>query len=109
MKTYNDYQISKTFQTVSSGVYAAFKINAVTINGISFNHHFYFQYRDESPYTVNGKPCKPFDEWFIALVNGGSIQTTDLKQFTFKPEFGEEQCSISVDELGKYHNVEVED
>ena len=109
MKTFNDYQISKTFQTVSSGVYAASKANAVTINGISFNLHFYFQYRDESPYTVNGKPRKPFDVCFIAHVNGGSILTTDLKQFTFKPEFGEEQWSISVDELGKYHNVEVED
>ena len=58
---YNDYKISKTFQTASSGVYNAFKNEAATVNGITFSHHFYFQYCKESHDDdyVNGKYVRP--------------------------------------------------
>ena len=85
---YNDYKISKTFQTASSGVYNAFKNEAATVNGITFSHHFYFQYCKESHDDdyVNGKACIPF-----------------------KPSYDDNYAHIDIEDLKKYHNVEVED
>ena len=115
---YNDYKISKTFQTASSGVYNAFKNEAATVNGITFSHHFYFQYCKESHDDdyVNGKACIPFkpsydDNYYMAVVNGGVILSTDLKNFSFQDSsLGYvNYAHIDIEDLKKYHNVEVED
>jgi hypothetical protein len=117
-KKYNDYQISKTSQTASSGVYSAFKKEAATVNGITFSHHFYFQYCKESHDDdyVNGKACIPFkpsydDNYYMAVVNGGVILSTDLKTFSFQDSsLGYvNYAHIDIEDLKKYHNVEVED
>ena len=117
-KKYNDYKISKTFQTASSGVYNAFKKEAATVNGITFSHHFYFQYCKESHDNdyVNGKACIPFkpsldDNYYMAVVNGGVILSTDLKTFSFQDSsLGYvNYAHIDIEDLKKYHNVEVED
>lgn len=117
-KKYNDYKISKTFQTASSGVYNAFKNEAATVNGITFSHHFYFQYCKESHDDdyVNGKACIPFkpsydDNYYMAVVNGGVILSTDLKTFSFQDSsLGYvNYAHIDIEDLKKYHNVEVED
>ena len=115
---YNDYKISKTFQTASSGVYNAFKNEAATVNGITFSHHFYFQYCKESHDDdyVNGKACIPFkpsydDNYYMDVVNGGVILSTDLKTFSFQDSsLGYvNYAHIDIEDLKKYHNVEVED
>lgn len=98
-------------------VYSAFKKDAVTINGIKFSHHFYFQYCRESHDDdyVNGKACVPFkpsinDNYYMAIVNGGNILSIDLQHFVFQPT---NVCYMRFDEVEEkdftnYHNVDWE-
>lgn len=115
---FNGYTISRTFQSDSNGIYSAFKKEAATVNGITFCHHFYFQYCKESHDDdyVNDKACVPFkpsldDNYYIAIVNGGNILSTDMKTFVFQDtSLGYMNYNhIDVEDFGKYHNVEVED
>ncbi len=101
--------------TSFDGVYCAFKEKAATVNGITFSHTFYFQYCKESHDDdyVNGKACVPFapsvdDNYYMAVVNGGNILSTDLTNFVFQPANIDymKYEHISVDEFTKYHNEE---
>lgn len=115
---FNGYIISKTFMTDYNGVYEAFKNEAATVNGITFSHIFFFQYCKESHDDdyVNGKACIPFkprvdDNFYMAIVNGGVIISTDLKNFLFQDtSLGYTNYNhIDIEELKNYHNVEVEE
>ena len=115
---YNDYTISETFQTASSKVYKAFKKKAATVNGIIFSHYFYFQYCKENHDDdfVNGKACIPFkpgydNNYYMAIVNGGVILSADLNTFSFQDSSLSyfNFAHIDIEDLKKYHNVEVED
>lgn len=111
MKNYNDYTVTHN----QDSVYNAFKKDAATVNGITFSHHFYFQYCKESHDDdyINGRACVPFkpslnDNYYIAIVNGGIILSTDLEQFVLQPSDIEyvRYDAISKEDLAKYHNVE---
>lgn len=108
---YNEYKISKTSQT---GVYNAFKNEAATVNGLIFSHHFYFQKGSHGDDYVNGMACIPFkpgnDNYYMAVVNGGIILSTDLNTFLFQDSSLDyfNYAHIDIEDLKKYHNVEEE-
>lgn len=114
MKNYKDYTVTH-FQ---DSVYNAFKKEAAIVNGITFSHHFYFQYCKESHDDdyINGKACVPFnpsfnDNYYMAVVDGGIILSTDLEHFALQPSGIDyvRYDSISAEDLAKYHNVAWED
>lgn len=114
MKNYNDYTVTHLLDSV----YSAFKEEAAIVNGITFSHHFYFQYCKESHDDdyINGRACVPFkpclgNNYYMAVVDGGNILSTDLKYFFFQPSSIDyvRYDAISADELTKYHNVAWED
>lgn len=92
MNIYENYEISRTTQTTDSKVYLAVKRNVASINGISFNHMFYFQKKFESKKancTVNGMMAAEFDPGFnsnhyYAFVEEGIVHSLDLKTFYFE-------------------------
>jgi len=89
MKTYNDYQISISKNSLNT----AFKKNATTKNGIKFNHRVLFQYCQEqfANCVINGKFAKaqePSCGWggenyyqSTEEVNGNLILSPDMKEF----------------------------
>ncbi len=86
MKTYNDYQISKTSQ---ENVYLAFKYKAEYINGIRFAHHFYFRYSGNGNCVINGKNAIEFtpsfnDNYYQANASTGVVLSQDMQKFSFQ-------------------------
>lgn len=106
---YENYSIG----ICQDGVYSAFKERAAKVCGITFSHHFYFQYCCESHDDdyINGRACVPFkpslnDNYFQANVKGGVILSTDLKTFVFQDSSLDyvNWKQISKDELKNYEN-----
>ena len=89
MKTYNDYQISKTSQ---QGVYVAFKKNAASFNGVSFSHMFYFQYsysNNDVNCVIDGKEASAFkpsfnENYYQANAKTGVVLSQDMEKFSFQ-------------------------
>lgn len=119
MKKYINYEITETVQTFYSKVYSAYKKNAMLINGISFNHKFFFQKTNfaNANCIVNGIPSKEFEpdfdnNFYYAFVEGGIIYSIDMDTFFFEKKgfgyFNREEISYSDLLLKKQKNIDIE-
>lgn len=92
MKQYDGYEVTRTVQTTDSNVFSAVKRNVETVNGISFNHMFYFQEvtdPEKANCLVNNVPAIKFepdftDNHFYSFVEDGIIHSLDMKTFFFE-------------------------
>jgi hypothetical protein len=105
MKTYNNYQISKTSQ---ENVYMAFKYKAEYKNGIRFSHLFYFTYSKSGNCEINGKTAMAFnpsynDNYYQANALTGVVLSQDMEKFSFQDSsLGYvNYAPISIEEMSK--------